>query len=116
MINDYTRSVKSIKLEHLHIFKQIEDILKPQTVRQHQTEIQVRSELRPTPLTANEISQGMLDGWGFEKQTKSHESQEFIDSIEAKNKFPCDSWQVGQKKSHEDPLVFQHGESFTPSR
>ena len=35
MINDYTRSVKIIKLEHLHIFKQIEDILKPKTVRQH---------------------------------------------------------------------------------
>ena len=53
MINDYTRSVNIIKLEHLDTFKQIEDILKPQPAQQHQTDINLRSELRPTPLTAN---------------------------------------------------------------
>ena len=53
MINDYTRSVNIIKLEHLDTFRQIEDILKPQPAQQHQTDINLRSELRPTPLTAN---------------------------------------------------------------
>ena len=41
-----------------------------------------------------------------------NESQEFID----KNRSLCDSWKVGLKKSQEDPLVFQQGESFTQSR
>ena len=82
MINDYTRLVEMIKLKHIHIFKQIEDILKPQTVQQHQTEIHVRSKLRSTNLTAIsslnvpvENSQGMLDGRGFAgEKTQSHES------------------------------------------
>ena len=85
----------------------------------------MRSKLRSTNLTANdslnipkpikwEEVQGMLDGRGFPKEkTQSHESQEFIENT---NRSPCDSWQVGLKKSHEDPLVFQHGESFTQSR
>ena len=110
MINDYTRSVEIIKLKHIHIFKQIEDILKPQIVRQHQTEIHLRSKLRSTNLTANdslnipkpikwEEVQDMLDGRGFPKEkTQSHESQEII---ERKHKSPCDTWLVGLKKSHE---------------
>ena len=53
MINDYTRSVNIIELEHLDTFKKIEDILKPQPTQKHQTEINLRSELRPIPLTAN---------------------------------------------------------------
>ena len=53
MINDYTRSVNIIKLEHLDTFKQIEDILKPQPAQQHQTDINLRSELRPTSMTTN---------------------------------------------------------------
>ena len=48
-----------------------------------------------------------------EKKSQSHESQEFI---ETKNKPQYDSWQGGLKKSYEDPLVFQHSESFTQSR
>ena len=52
-INDYTRSVNIIELEHLDTFKKIEDILKPQPAQQHQTDINLRSELRPIPLTAN---------------------------------------------------------------
>ena len=56
----------------------------------------------------------MWDGREFAgEKIQSHESQEFI---ETKNKSQCDSWQVGLKKSHEDPLVFQHSESFTQSR
>ena len=52
-INYYTRSVNIIELEHLDTFKKIEDILKPQPAQKHQTEINLRSELRPIPLTAN---------------------------------------------------------------
>ena len=53
-INDYVRSVDIIKLENLGTFKKIEDILKsPQNAQEHQRENQLRSELRPTPLTIN---------------------------------------------------------------
>ena len=53
-INDYTRSVNIIELEHLDTFKKIEDILKPpQPAQKHQTETNLRSELKPTPLTIN---------------------------------------------------------------
>ena len=45
----------------------------------------------------------MLDGRGFGEKTESHETK-------------CDSWQVGLKKSPEDPIVFQQGESFTQSK
>ena len=54
------------------------------------------------------IPKGLLDGRWFPKEkTQSHESQEFIEN---KNRSLCDSWQVGLKKSQEDPLVFQQGD------
>ena len=53
-INDYIRPFDIIKLENLDTFKKIEDILKPpQPAQKHQTETNLRSELRPTPLTIN---------------------------------------------------------------
>ena len=110
LVNDYRKLVENIKVKHSNTFKQIEDELQPKNVQQHQNEIHVRSKLRSTNLTANgsfnvpvENSQGMLNGRGFSKKTQSHEIK-------------CDSWQVGLKKSPEDPLVFQQGESFTQSR
>merc|ERR1712030_295069 len=42
MINDYTRSVNILELEHLDTFKQIEDILKHQPAQQQQTDINLR--------------------------------------------------------------------------
>ena len=45
----------------------------------------------------------MLDGRGFGEKNESYETK-------------CDSWQVGLKKSPEDPIVFQQGESFTQSK
>ena len=50
-INGYTRSVNIIELEHLDTFKKIEDFIKPQPAQK--TDINLRSELRPIPLTAN---------------------------------------------------------------
>jgi len=53
-MNDYIRSVDIIKLENLDIFKKIEDILKPpQPAQKHQMETNLKSKLRPTPLTIN---------------------------------------------------------------
>ena len=53
-INEFTTEVDSIKLENLETFKKIEDILKShKNTREHQEENQLKSELKPTPLTVN---------------------------------------------------------------
>ena len=98
LVNDYRKLVENIKVKHINTFKQIEEELQIKNVQQHQAKIHVRSKTRSTNLTAN-----MLDGRGFGEKTESHETK-------------CDSWQVGLKKSSEDPIVVQQDESFTQSQ